>query len=83
MKETVILVFENQKNNTSFDIEVPLSITANELIYGLNKGLNLGIDLNNVSECYLCTEEPRTLLRGVATLEEFGLRDGCKICFQR
>ena len=83
LKVKVILIFEHKKNNTSFDIEVPLSITANELIYGLNNGLNLGLDLNNVAECYLCTEEPRTLLRGDVTLEEFGLRDGCKICFQK
>lgn len=83
MKETAIIVFEYTKLNKSFDIEVPLSITANELIYGLNKGLNLGIDLNNVSECYLCTEEPRTLLRGDNILSKFGIRDGTKICFRR
>ena len=83
MKDKAIVVFEHIQNRTSLDIEVPLSITANELIYGLNKGLNLGIDLNNVAECYLCTEEPRVLLRGDITLEDFGLRDGTKIIFQR
>lgn len=83
MQETVIVAFEYSKMNKSFDIEVPLSITANELIFGLNKGLNLGIDINNVEGCYLCTEEPRALLRGDNTLDKYGLRDGTKICFRR
>lgn len=82
MKDSIIIVFEYTKQNKSFDIEVPLSITANELIYGLNKGLGLGININNVSECYLCTEEPRALLRGDITLDKFGLRDGTKINYQ-
>lgn len=82
MKDKVIMVFEYTKQNKSFDIEVPLTITANELIYGLNKGLRLGIDINNVSECYLCTEEPRALLRGDITLDKFGLRDGTKISYK-
>lgn len=83
MANTAIMIFEYANYGTSLDIEVPLDITANELIFGLNKGLNLGIDMNNISDCYLCTEEPRALLRGEQTLEEFGLRDGSVIRFLR
>lgn len=83
MANTAIMIFEYVNYGTSLDIEVPLDITANELIFGLNKGLNLGIDMNNISDCYLCTEEPRALLRGEQTLEEFGLRDGSVIRFLR
>ncbi len=83
MANTAIMIFEYVNYGTSMDIEVPLNITANELIFGLNKGLNLGIDMNNISDCYLCTEEPRALLRGEQTLEEFGLRDGSVIRFLR
>lgn len=83
MDNTVILIFNYKKMNKKMDIEVPLDITANELIFGLNKGLNLGINMSNVAECYLCTEEPRTLLRGDKLLEDFGLRNGTIINFDR
>lgn len=82
MKNTIIMIFEYTDKNSSFDIEVPLSITANELIYGLNVGLGLGMNLNHVAECYLCTEEPRALLRGDVTLDKFGLRNGTRICYR-
>lgn len=83
MRNTIIMIFNHKKNKQSYDIEVPLNITANELIYGLNKGLHLGLDLERVEECYLCTEAPITLLRGNVQLEEFGLRNGTTINFER
>lgn len=83
MENTVIVAFHHKKRNTWLDMEIPLDISANELIYGLNKGLNLGIDMSNVSECYMCTEDPRTLLRGDRLLESFGLRNGTIIHFDR
>ncbi|MCM1082609.1 MAG: EsaB/YukD family protein [Clostridium sp.] len=83
MDNTVILVFNHVKMNKQFDIEVPLNITANEFIYGLNAGFHLGIDMNNVAACYLCTEEPKALLRGDRLLEDFGLRDGTIITYRK
>ncbi len=83
MDNSVIMVFNYKKHNKMVDIEVPLNISANELIYGLNAGFNLGLDLSNVAECYLCTEEPRRLLRGDRLLEEFGIRNGTIINFDR
>ena len=81
MDSTVIMIFNDKKNKRMFDIEVPLDITANELIYGLNKGLKLGIDMRDMEQCYLCTEEPRILLRGDMLLEESGVRNGTIINF--
>lgn len=83
MKDTVIVLFNDKRFGKQYDLEVPLNITANELLYGLNNGLRLGIDLNNVSECYLCAREPIVLLRGNDTLEELGVRDGTIIDFER
>lgn len=83
MGNTVIVIFDYKKKNQKLDIEIPLDISANELIYGLNAGLKLGMDLSNVAECYLCTEEPRTLLRGDKLLEEFGIRNGTIIHYDR
>lgn len=83
MENTIIVIFNYKKMNKKIDIEIPLNISANELIYGLNAGLKLGMDLTNVADCYLCTEEPRTLLRGDKLLEEFGIRNGTIINFER
>ncbi len=82
MKESIIVIFENEKTNEKVDIEVPLNITANELIYGLNEGLHLGMQLNQVKDCYLCTENPIALLRGNTVIEKFKLRDGTVIRYQ-
>lgn len=83
MDNTIILIFDYVQQNKRYDIEVPLNITANELVYGLNEGFHLGINMNDVSQCYLCADEPRTLLRGDIPLEEFGLRDGTVITYRR
>lgn len=83
MKEKVILQFQREQNGEKFDIEVPLSITANELLYSLNQGLQLGLNLSDVSQCYLITENPIALLKGDISLEEFGIHDGTIICFNR
>lgn len=81
MNETVIMIFE--RGSECFDIEVPLDITANELLYGLNQGLRLGINLEDPTQCYLCTENPIALLKGNTLLSEYGLHDGTRICFNK
>lgn len=83
MKEKVILQFKWEKTGECIDIEVPLGITANELLYSLNQGLQLGINLTDISQCYLIAENPIALLKGDIPLEEFGIHDGTKICFNR
>lgn len=83
MKEKVILQFEREKTGECFDIEVPLDITANELLYSLNQGLHLGLNLSDMSQCYLTTENPIALLKGDVLLEKFNIHDGTRICFNR
>lgn len=83
MKEKVILQFEREKTKESFDIEVPLNITANELLQALNEGLHLQLDLTDMSQCYLTTENPIALLKGDVLLKEFNIHDGTKVCFNR
>lgn len=81
MKNKIIVVFERIGTNEEYDIEVPLNITANELLHGLNEGLRLGLDLEDSKQCYLCTENPIALLKGNIMLSEFNLHDGTKIIF--
>lgn len=78
---TIIIIFNNNLNNTSTDLEVPLDITANDLVIALNKAYNLGIDITNQKHCYLKAENPFVLLRGSKKLSDYGLRDGSIINF--
>lgn len=79
MKDSVIIIFNLQKENKTFDLEVPLDITANELVIALNSAFELNIDTSDVKNCYLKAENPITLLKGNKTLKEFGIRNGSVI----
>lgn len=80
-KETAIIIFNIVRRGFSADLEVPLDITANELVVALNSAYELGIDTSNIRNCYLKAENPIALLRGNKSLEEFGLRNGSIINF--
>lgn len=80
-KETAIIVLNITKRRITVDIEVPLAISANELVIALNAGYDLGIDTTNIKNCYLKAENPIVLLKGNRTLAEFGIRNGSVINF--
>ncbi|MBR4057314.1 MAG: hypothetical protein IKK00_04165 [Oscillospiraceae bacterium] len=80
-REVAIIVFNIVKRQFSVDLEVPLNITANELVVALNMAYELGIDTGNIKNCYLKAENPIALLRGNKTLNEFGIRNGSVITF--
>ena len=79
MEDKIIIMFHY--HNKSVDIEVPVGITANELIFGLNSGFNLGLNMENPQECYFRAENPIALVRGEKTLEELGLRNGSSVYY--
>lgn len=74
--EKAIIIFNIVGKNTSVDLEVPLDISANELVNALNTANELGIDTTDIKNCYLKAEKPVALLRGNKTLREFGIRNG-------
>ena len=80
-KETVTVMFQIHNRKQTVDIEVPLNITANELVVGLNAAYDLGIDTTNAKNCYLTAENPIALLKGNRLLSEYGLRNGTIIHF--
>lgn len=80
-KETAIVVFRIEKQDRTVDLEVPLFITANELVMALNSAYDLQIDTSDIKNCYLKAERPIALLRGNKTLEEFGVRNGTVIYY--
>lgn len=80
-KETAIVIFKIIKKNLALDLEIPLSISANELVEALNTAYDLNIDASDIKNCYLKSENPIALLKGNKSLAEFGLRDGSVIIF--
>lgn len=75
-RDTATVIFQAVKKQIKVDLEVPLAITANDLIIGLNDAYNLGIDTSDIKNCYLKAENPIALLRGNRLLSEFGIRNG-------
>jgi uncharacterized ubiquitin-like protein YukD len=80
-KDTAIIVFNIIKRNFTVDLEVPLDISANDLVNALNTAYELNIDTSDIKNCYLKAENPIALLKGNKTLAEFGLRNGSVINF--
>lgn len=80
-KETAIVILNIIKRNFTVDLEVPLDISANDLVIALNTAYELGIDTSDIKNCYLKAENPIALLKGNKTLAEFGLRNGSVINF--
>ncbi len=83
MEETAIVQFQNCNDKLLTDIEVPLTITANDLVLALNKSFFLGMDTDNIFSCYLVAENPIAFLRGNKTLKEFGIHNGTLITYKR
>lgn len=79
MMEKAIITLNVVNRDFTVDLEVPLSITANELVIALNSAYELNIDTSSMKNCYLKAEKPIILLRGNKTLEEFGVRTGTVI----
>jgi uncharacterized ubiquitin-like protein YukD len=78
MTKTAVILVRFYKKNIEKDVEVPLDITANELLIGLNSAYDLGIDIEDIRKCYLKMENPVALLHGNKLLREYGMHD-CSI----
>ncbi len=81
--DKVIIEFYIQNQQKLVDLEVPLDISANDLFVSLNKAYNLQVDVEDINNCYLVSENPIALLRGMKSLAEYGIRNGSKISYLR
>ena len=61
------------------DVDVPLDITAAELLEGLSEAYALGLDASDPNACYVKAEHPTVLMHGKKTLAQYGIRDGSSI----
>jgi len=76
MDDRVVVVLRIHSRDLEVDLDIPLDITASELLAGINRAYNLNIDVSNAANCYLRTENPIALLRGSKTLLEYGIHSG-------
>ena len=81
MTDSVVVIFKNVEKNINVDLEVPLYITARELVIGLNEAYELDIDINDIKKCYLKVDNPVMLLRGNMLLRDEGIRNGSVISY--
>lgn len=79
MKDRAVIIFRMHKRNMEVDLDIPLDISANDLVVALNSAYSLGIDVTDVKNCYLKAENPVVLLKGNKSLAEFGVRNGTEI----
>ena len=78
-KERANVIFISEPCDINVDLDIPLDITANELVISLNAAYGLGINTDDIKDCYLKTEDPIALLRGNKLLEDYGIRNGSTI----
>ena len=83
MNGKAIIEFINKSDNTEIELEVPLNITANDLIIALNDAFSLGMDVENIFNCYLIAENQIEFLNGNKLLEAYGIRNVNRRIFKR
>lgn len=83
MKNTATIIFQIPSIDLKKELEVPLAMTANEFSKALIKTYLKVNDEKELYNCYMKSENPIALIRGMKTLEEFGLHDGSVITCDR
>lgn len=81
MENKAIIIFRMMRRKAEIDLEIPLDISANDLVQALNRSYQLGIHTANVEDCHLKSENPIALLKGDKTLKEYGIHNGTIISF--
>lgn len=83
MKDRIVVMFNILSEGKTYDLNIPLNITANELVTALVHAYKLDVDISDINQCYLNSENPIALIKGNKKLSEFGLRNGTIINFTR
>ncbi|MDD6084393.1 MAG: EsaB/YukD family protein [Oscillospiraceae bacterium] len=76
MEKSAVIVVRLIRKKQEHDVEVPLDITANDLLKALNSAFNLGISENDTDSMFLRAESPIAFLKGNHMLSEYGVRNG-------
>lgn len=81
MDNRVIVSLYVHRTQQRWDVDIPLDITANDLLIALNGAYHLCIDTADMKNCYLKCENPIAFLKGSKLLSEYGIRNGTIINF--
>lgn len=79
MENKAIIEFHDRVHNRIVDLEVPLDISAEDLITALNSAYDLQMSEINYKKRYLRCQRPIALLKGHKTLASFGVCSGSVI----
>lgn len=79
MKDMAVITVNIPQCGIRQDLEVPVNISANELLTALNRIYSLGMNEEYIFNYYLKADNPKALLRGDKALREFGVRSGTEI----
>ena len=83
MEDKVVVEFINYMNQSHIDLEIPLEITANDLVLALNEAYGLGMNTVDNFSCNLVAANQIAFLSGNKALKEFGIRNGSYIIYRR
>lgn len=70
-----------RKDSQEIDLDIPLDISANDLVSALNTIYDLKLDISDSKNCFLKSEAPIALLKGSKLLKDFGIREGSVISY--
>lgn len=80
-KKTITVIFRNAGRELL--LEIPTFISGQDFIIALNETYNLGIDITDLQQCYLQSENPIALVKGNKSLDDYGLRDGTVVYYEK
>lgn len=83
MKDTVVIEFINMENMSRKELEVPLDISANEMLEAMLQAFHLQAEPAEKANGCLIAENPIAFLHGKKTLREYGIRNGSIIIYRR
>ena len=80
--DTAIVEFVDQVRGRSVDVQIPLFLSADELVKALTIAYDLPLNLQDPTQVYLRSENPIALLAGKQSLEELGVTNGTRVIFE-
>lgn len=79
--ETILVSFVDAVNDRSYDLQVPASLSARDLVVALAKAYNLPMNVDDPRQLYMRAENPIVFIEGDVALVDLGISDGTKIVF--
>lgn len=82
MEETAIIEFINMEKQYRRELEIPLDVSANDIVTAIGEVFQLSLPKDNENRGYLIAENPIAFLHGTRTLREYGIHNGSFLIYQ-